>query len=142
MREPVTRCLRIYTQDPATSRQDIAVAEAEVPYEPLAAGPSRCVMAVIDKDETPPRRNRTPRPAPPSPVDLYRLGVSYSAMHCSASPFIRAFAPVASDTISISKGMLSWLPSKCRSYSSWRPPNSVLIASHSSFINFTRCSAV
>ncbi len=74
LREPVTRCLKIYTQDPATPRQDIAVAEAQVPYEPLSAGPSGCVMKVIDKDETR-RRRKLPQPAEAPGVDLDQLGV-------------------------------------------------------------------
>src|SRR5437762_15333 len=35
---------------------------------------------------------------------------SYSAMHFSANPLYFALAPVRSDTISVSKRMLSWLP--------------------------------
>ena len=74
LREPVTRCLKIYTQDPATPRQDIAIAEAQVPYEPLSAGPSGCVMKVIDKDETR-RRRKLPQPPEVPGVDLDQLGV-------------------------------------------------------------------
>ena len=73
-RVPVSRGLQIYTQDPATPRQNIAVATVQVPYEPLAAGPNGCVMWVIDKDET-----RLPKqqaaPVPPKPIDLDDLGV-------------------------------------------------------------------
>src|SRR5215213_4038538 len=49
-RPPVSRCLRIYTQDPATPRQNIAIANVQVPYEPLGPGPDGCVSRVIDKD--------------------------------------------------------------------------------------------
>ena len=74
-RLPVSRCLRIYTQDPATPRQNIAVATVQVPYEPLAAGPTGCVMHVIEKDETR-QRKREPAPKPPEPqLDLDGLGV-------------------------------------------------------------------
>lgn len=73
-RIPVSRCLKIYTQDPATPRQNIAVANVQVPYEPLAPGPSGSVMCVIDKDETP-RRKLKPAPEPPEPLDLDALGV-------------------------------------------------------------------
>jgi hypothetical protein len=73
-RIPVSRCLKIYTQDPATPRQNIPIAELQVPYEPLAPGPSGCVMCVIDKDETP-RRKGEPDPEPPEPLDLDSLGV-------------------------------------------------------------------
>src|SRR6185503_5552886 len=60
-RIPVTRCLKIYTQDPATPRQNIAVATLQVPYEPLKPGLSGCVMCVIDKDETRRRKPKTRR---------------------------------------------------------------------------------
>jgi hypothetical protein len=80
-RIPVSRCLKIYTQDPATPRQNIAVATLQVPYEPLKPGPTGCVMWVIDKDETPRRKPKAPRrkpktaPEPPEPLDLDALGV-------------------------------------------------------------------
>src|SRR5262245_42280929 len=73
-RIPVSRCLKIYTQDPATPRQNIAVGEAQVPYEPLAPGPSGCVMCVIDKDETPRRKRKEPF-EPPTALDLDELGI-------------------------------------------------------------------
>jgi hypothetical protein len=73
-RIPVSRCLQIYTQDPATPRQNIAIGTVQVPYEPLAAGPSGCVMCVIDKDETKPAKGK-PAPKPPDPLDLDALGV-------------------------------------------------------------------
>ena len=73
-RVPVSRCLKIYTQDPATPRQNIAVGEIKVPYEPLDAGPDGCVMCVIDKDETPPRKGKKAC-EPPKPLDLDDLGV-------------------------------------------------------------------
>src|SRR5688572_22083258 len=73
-RIPVSRCLKIYTQDPATPRQSIPVATVQVPYEPLAPGPNGCVMCVIDKDETR-RRTQKPAPEPPAPLDLDALGV-------------------------------------------------------------------
>ena len=73
-RVPVSRCLQIYTQDPATPRQNIAIATVQVPYEPLTRGPVGCVMCVIDKDETR-RRKHQVAPEPPKPLDLDGLGV-------------------------------------------------------------------
>ena len=73
-RVPVSRCLQIYTQDPATPRQNIAVATVQVPYEPLAQGPNGFVMCVIDKDETRLRKHQV-APEPPKPLDLDGLGV-------------------------------------------------------------------
>src|SRR5262245_32124483 len=55
-RVAVTRCLQIYTQDPATPRQNIAVGTVQVPYEPLTPGPNGSVMWVVDTDETPRRK--------------------------------------------------------------------------------------
>jgi hypothetical protein len=49
---PVTRPLLVYTQDPATPRMDVAVARADVPYEPLGPGPEGSVAHVIDRNET------------------------------------------------------------------------------------------
>src|SRR5258707_1172547 len=46
IRTPVTRRLKVYTQDPATPRLDIAFAEAAVPFEPLGPGPNGCVIRV------------------------------------------------------------------------------------------------
>jgi hypothetical protein len=50
--DPVHRALRIYTQDPATSRLDFAVAAVDVPYEPLSAGPRGSLVHVVDYNET------------------------------------------------------------------------------------------
>ena len=72
-RMPVTRCLKVYTQDPATPRQQIAVADLQVPYEPLGPGPRGCVMQVIDVDETPPSRIQKPLETPDA-LDLDQLG--------------------------------------------------------------------
>lgn len=49
---PVTRRLTVFTQDPATRRMDVSVAQAHIPYEPLEAGPGGCVVRVIDSDAT------------------------------------------------------------------------------------------
>jgi hypothetical protein len=49
---PVHRSLMVYTQDPATSRMDVPVAQARVPYEPLRPGPHGCVVRVIDENRT------------------------------------------------------------------------------------------
>jgi hypothetical protein len=64
---PVTRPLLVYTQDPATPRMDVAVARADVPYEPLGPGPEGAVVRVIDRNET------LGQVYPP--VDLDALGV-------------------------------------------------------------------
>jgi hypothetical protein len=65
---PVTRRLKVYTQDPATPRMDIATAEALVPFEPLAPGPDGAVLKVIDHNETTRELYE--------PIDLDRLGVA------------------------------------------------------------------
>ena len=65
---PVTRRLKVYTQDPATPRMDIATADALIPFEPLAPGPEGSVIKVIDE-------NVTTRELY-DPVDLDGLGVS------------------------------------------------------------------
>jgi hypothetical protein len=64
---PVTRQLFVYTQDPATPRMDVAVAKAEVPYEPLQPGPEGCIVRVIDRNDTLGQLY--------DPVDLDALGV-------------------------------------------------------------------
>ena len=38
--DPVTRMLRVYTQDPGVSRFDGAIAELPVAWEPVEPGPS------------------------------------------------------------------------------------------------------
>ncbi|HXW05913.1 MAG TPA: hypothetical protein VD833_11820 [Vicinamibacterales bacterium] len=50
--DPVHRTLLVYTQDPATSRMDVPVAAARIPYEPLGPGPHGCVLRVIDENRT------------------------------------------------------------------------------------------
>ncbi|HSC29265.1 MAG TPA: hypothetical protein VLD67_18460 [Vicinamibacterales bacterium] len=50
--DPVRRTLAVYTQDPTTSRMDVATADVRVPYEPLQAGPCGCVIRVIDENRT------------------------------------------------------------------------------------------
>ena len=50
-KDPVHRVLRVYTQDPGTSRSDGAVAEVEIPWEPVGPGPSGCVFVVRDIHE-------------------------------------------------------------------------------------------
>lgn len=49
---PTQRKLQIYTRDPSSSRMDVAVTEAVVPYEPLQPGPSGAVIHVDDFNET------------------------------------------------------------------------------------------
>jgi hypothetical protein len=63
---PVTRSLTVFTQDPATRRMDVSVAEADVSYEPLSAGPQGCVIRVIDADATTHETH--------APLDLDALG--------------------------------------------------------------------
>src|SRR5687768_10801502 len=46
--DPVLRVLRVYTQDPGTSKSDGAVAEVELPWEPVGPGPSGHVFVVRD----------------------------------------------------------------------------------------------
>jgi hypothetical protein len=46
--EPVHRHLRVYTQDPATSRFDGAVAELPIDWEPVGPGPSGALFVVRD----------------------------------------------------------------------------------------------
>lgn len=46
--EPVLRVLRVYTQDPGLSRSDGAIAEVEVPWEPLGPGPTGHIFTVRD----------------------------------------------------------------------------------------------
>ena len=65
---PVTRRLKVYTQDPATPRMDIATAEVLIPFEPLAPGPEGSVIRVIDENETTREQYE--------PVDLDGLGVT------------------------------------------------------------------
>lgn len=49
--DPVHRVLRVYTQDPGTSRSDGAVAEIEIPWEPVGPGPTGCIFVVRDYHE-------------------------------------------------------------------------------------------
>ena len=49
--DPETRTLNVFTQDPATSRFDAAIASMAVPYEPLEPGPSGGLFVVHDYDE-------------------------------------------------------------------------------------------
>jgi hypothetical protein len=50
--DPPERKLLVYTQDPATSRFDAAIAEVSIPYEPLAPGPTGHLFEVVDFDDT------------------------------------------------------------------------------------------
>src|SRR5688500_18480955 len=52
MRLPPHRTLRIFTQDPATPKASAAIAELEVPYEPLEEGPAGSVIVVRDGNDT------------------------------------------------------------------------------------------
>jgi hypothetical protein len=54
--EPLYRPLRIFAIDPAASRLDGAVATIDVPYEPLAPGPSGALFEVDDIDRSRGRR--------------------------------------------------------------------------------------
>jgi hypothetical protein len=54
--EPLYRPLRIFAIDPAASRLDGAVATVDVPYEPLAPGPSGALFDVDDVDTSRGRR--------------------------------------------------------------------------------------
>jgi hypothetical protein len=54
--EPLYRPLRIFAIDPAASRLDGAVATIDVPYEPLAPGPSGALFDVDDIDSSRGRR--------------------------------------------------------------------------------------
>lgn len=49
--DPVHRVLRVYTQDPGTSRSDGAVAEIEIPWEPVGPGPAGHIFVVRDHHE-------------------------------------------------------------------------------------------
>ena len=49
---PSHRKLRVLTQDPATPKGSVAIAELAVPYEPLQEGPVGSVIAVTDINET------------------------------------------------------------------------------------------
>lgn len=68
---PAHRTLAIYTQDPATSRHDVSVAEVSVPFEPLAPGPAGCVIRVVDENRTTKQHYE--------PLDLDGLGPGYAA---------------------------------------------------------------
>lgn len=46
--DPVRRVLRVYTQDPSTSKSDGAVAEVELPWEPVGPGPTGHIFVVRD----------------------------------------------------------------------------------------------
>jgi hypothetical protein len=46
--DPVRRVLRVYTQDPGTSKSDGAIAEVELPWEPCGPGPSGHIFVVRD----------------------------------------------------------------------------------------------
>jgi len=46
--DPVRRVLRVYTQDPGTSRSDGAIAEVELPWEPVGPGPTGRIFVVRD----------------------------------------------------------------------------------------------
>jgi len=49
--DPVTRMLRVYTQDPGVSRFDGAIAELPVAWEPVEPGPSGALFVVRDVHE-------------------------------------------------------------------------------------------
>ena len=46
--DPVRRVLRVYTQDPGTSKSDGAIAEVELPWEPVGPGPTGHIFVVRD----------------------------------------------------------------------------------------------
>src|SRR6266545_5412986 len=51
-RLPATRRLTVFTQDPATPRMQVSIADAVVPFEPLGPGPEGAVIRVIDRNES------------------------------------------------------------------------------------------
>ena len=65
--DPAVRTLRVFTQDPATSRFDAAVADIQVPFEPLAAGPTGHLFEVVDYNQT---RRETYTPVELDTLDL------------------------------------------------------------------------
>lgn len=50
--DPVHRSLRVYTQDAGTSRYDVPVTVARVPWEPVDPGPNGSVFVVYDRNDT------------------------------------------------------------------------------------------
>jgi hypothetical protein len=48
LEDPVHRILRVYTQDPGTSKSDGAIAEVEIPWEPVGPGPTGYIFVVRD----------------------------------------------------------------------------------------------
>ena len=69
-RHATTRRLRVFTQDPSTTRFDSRTAEVEIPYEPLTPGPRGSIIVVDDLNET---RGETY-----DPIDLDDPGLSAS----------------------------------------------------------------
>jgi hypothetical protein len=68
--DPRSRKLSIFTQDPATSRFDAAIAEIAVPYEPLEPGPSGSLFVVHDYDDA------ARKLYPPVELDTLRLALT------------------------------------------------------------------
>ncbi len=69
--DPPHRTLKVFTQDPATSRFDAAVADLTIPYEPLTAGPTGHLFEVVDYNAT---RRETYRPLELDTLDLALKG--------------------------------------------------------------------
>ncbi|MCA1552105.1 hypothetical protein I6F36_35545 [Bradyrhizobium sp. BRP19] len=99
--DPIHRPLRIYTLDPAASRQDGAVAVLNVPFERLRSGPAGSILEVVDWDETTGRLNKPvelddPRilienGRPPSPSDpMFRQQMVYAVCAATYDVFRRA----------------------------------------------------
>ncbi|MBH5396326.1 peptidase M4 [Bradyrhizobium sp. CNPSo 4010] len=99
--DPVRRPLRIYTLDPAASRQDGAVAVLNVPFERLCSGPVGSVLEVVDWDETTGQLNKPvnlddPRilienGRPPSTSDpMFRQQMVYAVCASTYDVFRRA----------------------------------------------------
>ncbi|HZB25726.1 MAG TPA: hypothetical protein VE379_06320, partial [Vicinamibacterales bacterium] len=69
--DPPQRRLKVFTQDPATSRFDAAVADVGLPFEHLEAGPTGQLFEIVDYNET---RRETYRPVELDTVDLALRG--------------------------------------------------------------------
>ncbi|WP_439397239.1 hypothetical protein ACRQ5Q_09100 [Bradyrhizobium sp. PMVTL-01] len=99
--DPIYRPLRIYTLDPAASRQDGAVAVLNVPFERLRPGPVGSILEVVDWDETTGQlykavelddsRILIENGRPPSPSDpMFRQQMVYAVCAATYDAFRRA----------------------------------------------------
>lgn len=78
--ETTTRTLRIYTQDPSTSLNDVPITAARVPWEPLTAGPTGALFVVRDYNET---RDETYVPVD---LDSYEVTSNQGLTPCTGDP--------------------------------------------------------